>query len=233
VLGRLVVGAAALAIGIGVLLDNLNVFHLTAKGIFGVLLAIVGVGLLIGARWGRARWLIFPGIVLMVALAGASVLPQGISGNYGDVVWQPVSRADLRPMYTHGGGNIVLDLSQVKWGTKDKRITARVSFGQLLVVVPKDAPVDVAGRLQGGDLVMFGRQRSGWAISDELHQPGDRDLGTLHLRVEMNFGQIAVRRPRSTDDFVAGSTRRGTKVHIGIMRGVPGIEVNNYNGDKR
>jgi phage shock protein PspC (stress-responsive transcriptional regulator) len=233
VLGRLVVGAAALAIGIGVLLDNLNVFHLTPRGMFAVLLGIVGVGLLIGARWGRARWLIFPGIVLTVMLAVSSVLPQGISGNYGDVVWQPSSRADLRPLYTHGGGDVVLDLSHLKWGTKDKRVTARVSFGELLVIAPKEAPVDVVGRLQAGDLVMFGRQRNGWSVNDELHQPGDHDLGTLHLRVEMNFGQIEVRRPRSSDDFVAGYTRRPTKVHIGITRGVPGIVVNNYNGDKR
>jgi predicted membrane protein len=128
-------------------------------------------------------------------------------------------------VYEHGGGPAVLDLSQVRWGTKDKRITVRNAFGPLLVVVPNDVPVDVASRMQAGQMNLFGRRRAGWSVALDVREPGDADLGTLHLNLQMNFGEIDVRRVRPSDAFVAGHDRRGTRVNVDVWRGIPRVEV--------
>ncbi|HYZ93077.1 MAG TPA: PspC domain-containing protein, partial [Actinomycetota bacterium] len=201
VLGRLVVGAAALAVGIAVLSDNIGWLDVTAKGIFAVLLGIVGVGLLVGAWWGRARWLIFPGIVLTIALLFAAVLPTRWVGSYGEVVWQPTTRSELRPLYEHGAGKTVLDLSKLKWGAKDKFVDVRLGFGELLVVVPEDIPVKTNVHVQGGDVTLFGINRSGWDVDFDYRERGDTDLGTLNLDIQLNFGEVTVRDIEPGEEF--------------------------------
>src|SRR5439155_16073851 len=80
ILGRLVVGACALAIGGGLLLSNLGVVHATPKAMFGILLGIIGIGLPVGTLFGRARWLIFPGIVLALCLTTVTTIPFNTRG---------------------------------------------------------------------------------------------------------------------------------------------------------
>lgn len=231
VLGRLVVGAAALAVGIAVLLDNLHWVNVTPKGIFAVLLAIVATGLLVGTWRGHARWLIFPGIVLTCALTIAALLPTRWTGSFGEVVWQPTSRSELRPVYEHGAGEAVLDLSRIKWGSKDKFVNIHQGFGELLVVVPKDVPVKSTVHVQGGEVTLFGINRNGWDVDHDLREPGDRDLGTLTLEIDMNFGEITVRRVEPDDDFTQTSGRRGGRVKIGFPGGIPRVDVRT--GDNR
>ena len=48
---------------------------IAARLVFAVLLLIVGAGLLVGTWWGRARWLIFPGVVVAMLLGGSAFLP--------------------------------------------------------------------------------------------------------------------------------------------------------------
>jgi phage shock protein PspC (stress-responsive transcriptional regulator) len=233
VLGRLVVGAAALAVGIAVLLDNLGWINVTPKGMFAVLLAIVATGLLVGSWRGRARWLIFPGIVLTIALTIAALLPTRWVGSFGEVVWQPTSRSELRPVYEHGAGEAVLDLSKVRWGDKRKSIDIRLGFGELLVVVPREVPVKTTVHVQGGDVTLFGINRSGWDVDHDLREPGDRDLGTLNLDIQMNFGEITVRRVEPDDDFTQTSGRRGTRVGVDFFRGFPRVDVDTNSQDNR
>src|SRR5207248_1434179 len=83
ILGRLVVGACALGIGVVLLLSNLHVMHASPKHVIALLLAIVGAGLLVGTAWGRARWLIFPGLALALALTTVTAIPFNLRGGMG------------------------------------------------------------------------------------------------------------------------------------------------------
>ncbi|MEX2540031.1 MAG: LiaF domain-containing protein, partial [Actinomycetota bacterium] len=204
VLGRLVVGAAALAIGLGLLLDNLNVLKMTPRGTFAVLLAIVGLGLLIGTWFGSARWLIIPGILLVLALAITTFIPLHVRGGLGEVTWSPESRSELRGNYELFAGKAVLDLSKVNFGSHDRSVEVDVTFGELLVVVPDDQPVEINSTVQGGEMILFGQSNEGWDIEDRVQRSGDEDLGTLEVDAEVVFGKITVRRVRSTDDFETG-----------------------------
>src|SRR6266545_2789762 len=73
-LGWLVFGLALLAVGAMAILQNLNAVHLSAVRFPALALLVLGVGLLVGAFVGRARWLILPGLLLVpIVLAAGSI----------------------------------------------------------------------------------------------------------------------------------------------------------------
>jgi phage shock protein PspC (stress-responsive transcriptional regulator) len=214
-LGRLVVGAAALAVGVGLLLDNLAVFELKPQMMLIILVAIVGIGLVVGAWWGRARWLIFPGVALLFALGAATVIPDGFKGGTGEKLWQPTSLSELRRNYRHGAGEGVLDLSRVEFDRRDRTINVRQSFGELLVIVPDDVPVHATGQVTGGEIRLFGRTNSGWEAEGNVREPGDPDLGTLTINARVAFGEITVRRDEPGDAGRFFDDNRGLSVDVG------------------
>lgn len=224
-LGRLVVGAAALAVGIAVLLGNTDVVDVTAEVILVVLLVIVAVGLLIGARWGRARWLIIPGVLLVFALAAATTLPRGFGGSYGDVVVQPTRLSDLRSSYEHAGGNVLLDLRQTPFRSADREVDVRLNFGNLTVLVPPDVPVVVHAQVTGGNIDVFGKESNGWRVGDTVRDEGDDELGTLTVNTRVGFGNLVVRRAEPGDAVPDVDDR----FHFEIG---PGPRVRVENGDR-
>jgi len=215
VLGRLVIGASALAIGVALLLDNLDVINITPRGVFAVLLALVGLGLVIGAWWGQARWLIIPGILLTIALAITSLIPLHIRGGLGEVTWSPESRANVRGSYELFAGQAILDLSKVDFES-DRTVEVDVTFGELLIVVAEDQPVDASAKIQGGEMDLLGEEQDGWGIEERVQRPGDEDLGILKIDSEVVFGKIRVRDVRSSDTFESG--RNGDRFNFGPNR---------------
>jgi hypothetical protein len=215
-LGRLVVGACALVIGLGLVLNNTGVIDLTPKGLLSVLVAIIGAGLITGAWAGRARWLIFPGIALSFALLLSTWAPAFVNGSYGDIVWQPQTRKALLPTYQHGAGEAVLDLTEVKFDERDRQVEVDVNFGELLVVVPDDVPVVSNAHVQGGEINNFGSNTEGWDVANSRTERGDKDIGTLTLDANVVFGQLQIRRERPGDDFT--TTNNDVRFRIGGAR---------------
>jgi phage shock protein PspC (stress-responsive transcriptional regulator) len=217
-LGRLVVGACAVVIGIGLVLNNTGVIDLTAKGILAVLVAIIGAGLITGAWAGRARWLIFPGIGLTFALMLATWVPAFASGSFGNIVWQPQSRKALLPSYEHGAGQAVLDLTEVTFDERPREVEVDVNFGELLVVVPDDVPVTVNAHVQGGEIDNFGTVNDGWDIGNTRSESGDEDIGRLTIDAEVAFGELMIRRERPGDDFTPGVNNDDFQFNFGDRR---------------
>jgi phage shock protein PspC (stress-responsive transcriptional regulator) len=213
VLGRLVIGASALAIGGALLLDNVDAISLTPRVMFAVLLAIVGLGLLIGAWWGQARWLIIPGVLLTIALAITTFIPLHFRGGFGQVVWSPESRANVAPSYELFAGEAVLDLSKVQF-EEDRSVEVDVTFGQLLIVVGEDQPVELESQVQGGEMNLFGVRQDGWEIEDRVDRAGSDELGTLSIDTEVVFGEIVVRRVRESDRFETGRNSRRVNINV-------------------
>jgi phage shock protein PspC (stress-responsive transcriptional regulator) len=209
ILGRLVIGASALAIGVGLLLDNLGVVSMTPKGIFAVLLGIVGLGLLIGTWFGRARWLIWPGAGLALLLATTAAVPFTPTGGFGDVVWQPTSFKALQQdnEYKHSAGEVVLDLTKLNFGTKDQTVDADLGFGELLIVVPNDVNVLVEAHVQGGEMTIFGKGTDGWDVGDIVYSRGEPHVGPLRLETNVIFGTLTVQ--RGDADYVPPAPRHG------------------------
>ena len=116
-------------------------------------LAKTGAGLLVGSRWGRARWLIFPGVLLLPFLLAASLIDVPLQGGFGDRFDRPATVADVQTTYHLLSGQQVLDLRAVPLDGAVLRITATVGAGRMVVLVPRTVSVQVHGRAGAGEFV--------------------------------------------------------------------------------
>jgi hypothetical protein len=207
-----IVGAAALAVGAAVLLDNLNAVHVTPRIVLSILLFIVGLGLVVGSWWGRARWLIFPGIVLALVLSGFALLPTNIHGSAGDIEYSPASLDDVRTAYRHGAGNMQIDLTNVTFDAQPRTIRVTQAFGNVEIDLPDGVPVRAVSHVRGGNLELFGHDSHGWDIRDTQTSYGDpkAKLGLLTIRTDLGFGNTEIHRGNAP-----GVASRHAKIDIG------------------
>lgn len=196
ILGRLTLSVLLVGAGVGVAIgqaaDDLTGRDVEAFLGGGVL--IVGLALLVGAWWGRARALIALGVVLTVGAAGASVLDVPLHGGVGERRWAPIAASEVRPTYRLGVGEAELDLTGI-----DDDIATDVSLGigHLVVVVPRDATVEVDAHAGLGELIVLGRTSNGTELDEEIRSPGGELGPTIELDVRLGVGQLEVLRDPS------------------------------------
>lgn len=200
ILGRLVVGAAALAVGLSVLFDNLGAIRLSPKTIVVVLLLIVGAGLLIGTFWGRARWLIFPGIALASVLGLLSLTPN-FPASAGERLWRPASLSELRQDYNLGAGELVLDLSRLDFGGHKRVVEPSVGFGEIIVIVPDNVGVVADAQVGAGQVDLFRRTSEGLGVNQHVRSRGQSGGGLLDVDARVGFGEVTVRRANDIADL--------------------------------
>jgi hypothetical protein len=131
-------------------------------GYSALALAVIGIGLIIGAWYGRARSLILLGLVFVLALIVSNGVSRvGADGwhNWAGVsssLWAPESLDQLAPSYDHEVGNATLDLTGIDFSTaavrgSDVSVSVSTDLGNLTVLLPPnvdvviDASVDVGG----------------------------------------------------------------------------------------
>ncbi|MEU0154793.1 PspC domain-containing protein [Micromonospora fulviviridis] len=198
-LGAVTFSLIFLALGLVTMLDLLDVFPVGAAGYFAAVLATIGLGLLVGTWFGRARWLIALGLVTAAALGIATVADSydRVRGIDGNVTWAPADYRDLADRYENNFGDAVLDLRNVDFDKKDTQVTVAVNFGKATVVVPPNVDVTTVADVNAGDATVFGR-RTGrlngrqWENTDL--GPDGRGGGTLRLLVHVNAGNLEVTR---------------------------------------
>ena len=164
------------------------------------MLAIVAVGLLVGSVRGRARWLIAPAVVLLLAAQAASVVPRVVSDTAGSGVgerrWVPTASSSS---FALGAGSAVLDLAKLPAGSV--RIDARVGLGELIVLLPADTRLVLDGSVGLGEIDLPAqRPVSGSSLDVERTlEPlsTTADITTVDLTAEIGLGNLEVRRATS------------------------------------
>ncbi len=182
-LGWLVLSAAILAAGILGLIGFLLPASAGVWGvILGVALAILGIGMLVGAKYGRARWLLWfaiPLAFITFATVSASnfvrdnpnwdrwVASTQADGQWGGLslgerVWavEPRDVQDSPLEYRLSAGSATLDLTELTArgateSTQDgQRLTidAGVGLGELIIVIPGDMQLDLTGSVDVGQI---------------------------------------------------------------------------------
>jgi phage shock protein PspC (stress-responsive transcriptional regulator) len=208
-LGPLTFAAALIVTGLALVLDNLDLVDLTFGQVLAVFLTVLGAGLLVGAWWGRAWGLIPVGllavpVVALTALAG----PVPLAGGVGERLFQPRTAAEVRPGYHVAGGELLLDLSRVRFGPGAPPIEASVAGGRLLVVVPDEVAVRARGRVGVGSLDLLGTVDTGAQVDSTIIEPAAKPpkqgtAPTVELDLRAGYGIVEVRRasdPRSLHD---------------------------------
>lgn len=201
-LGRLVLGAGALVAGAGLLLDELGVLETTPVGLLAAVLVVIGAGLVVGAWWGRARWLVFPGVALALAVVTAAYVPYtatAFTDGAGERHVRPASLAELRGEYRLGFGELVLDLSRLDLDGRTRRIDVRVGFGELAVIVPSDVAVAASARVGAGEVDLLGEAQGGLGVTAETRRGGEDDAGRVLLDLDVGMGEITVAREGTAD----------------------------------
>lgn len=185
-----VVGAMLAAIGLFALVTNVSGADVELGQFFGVALGVIGIGLVVGAWWGHARVLILLGLLMVPFAVTSTFITAPIQGGIGGHRFTPTSFAELRDEYRLAAGELRIDLRQLPATTRPVEITASVATGQLLVILPEDASVDVDSAVGAGDLSILGAYQAGTQLQDHHVVVGQAPRFVLHL--EGGIGGINV-----------------------------------------
>ena len=158
---------------------------------FGAALAILGMGLVVGAWWGRARILILLALLLTPLAVTASFITTPLEGGIGDHRDAPVSAAAVRDEYRSLGGRLVLDLTGLHLGPGLVHISASVALGQLMVILPREASVELRTRVGAGASYILGSQDVGTSLDNSYVRRNPYPT-TFILDLEAGIGEVFV-----------------------------------------
>lgn len=196
VLGRLTVSATLLVVGLMVgwnVVSDGQAEDFKAVSVIATALAVVGLGLVVGAFVGRSRGLIVLGLLLALVTAASAAADDGFGEGVGDRTWRPATVAGAEREHRLGVGDAVLDLTRLPAG-RDADVKVRVGVGQLTVIVPDDARVEVTTHVGAGNLQVLDRPvQDGTDLGDSV-TVGDTGGGTLTIDAEIGLGALEVRR---------------------------------------
>jgi phage shock protein PspC (stress-responsive transcriptional regulator) len=194
------IAALLIVVGILTLFSNLTDWHITARGFLGSALLVVGAGL-VAAAFSRGRTarggLIALGVVLSMALITVTSAPwDSARGGLGDKTYRPASATEVRQVYRGGAGDMTVDLSRVDDGTEGVTTRIEHGLGDLTVIVPRSADVQLLVEQGLGDLKVFDR---GAAADGFFPGTGSRpwtDDGTAEfvLTIHSGLGDVEVSR---------------------------------------
>jgi len=174
--------------------------------LFGVVLAVLGAGLLVGSFLHAGRGII-PFALLASALTwGALSAPiDRFNGDgFGDINVAPATVAQLQPSYRRTAGDITVDLTRLDLSapaggnTSDVRTSVQVGGGDATVLLPAQADVTFTGTAGFGDVQFDGQKVSGpqskLSVVDDLGSDGVRAGRLLVIDVQTGAGDVEVRR---------------------------------------
>lgn len=190
-LGWYVLAATLCAIGLLALAGNVASVEIGPGQFLGLALAVLGIGLVVGAWWGHAQMLILLGLMILPFAVVAGFVTAPLEGGVGDHRFAPATAPELRGEYRLVGGRLVLDLSAVEATSEPISIEASVAVGTLYVVLPVDAGIRLDAQVGAGDMVVLGTRQTGTALADRyLHD--DSSAPAFILDLETGIGELIV-----------------------------------------
>jgi hypothetical protein len=204
-LGHIVLGAILVLLGVGWLLEALDLADVPWRFLLPSALIIVGVALAFGARTGRHGGLVAVGVVLtvLVLLAGAieALVDIPFSGGIGEEALRPT--AVVEDEYRWGIGKMTLDLRGAG-SLAGEQIEASVVIGELVVIVPADVALIVTAQSGVGEVIVLGERSEGFdadlecvGTSLDVNCGGGGAVSgepSLRLDLEVAIGKVEVRR---------------------------------------
>ena len=198
-LGRVFVGVAVLALGLLGLLDEvIPGFHPDFHQYVALAMGVIGIGVVVGAWFGRPAGLVILGVVLLpvlllsrLAAAGGADLTSIEFSSAGQVIHRPASVEDIRESYELGVGGLIIDLRDVDFAGRTVTMAAEVGIGELVVRLPEGVAADVNGEVAMGSLEVGDWDRGGIGVEADLRLEGLG--GTLVLDSEVGIGVIEIR----------------------------------------
>jgi phage shock protein PspC (stress-responsive transcriptional regulator) len=193
-LGWYVLGAMLVGIGLLALITGITGASVDPGRYFGLALAVIGAGLVIGTWIGHARLLILLGLLLLPFAFAASLISVPVEGGFGTDRSSPTSAAELSDEYRLVGGQIYLDLTRIEDTGEPIEIKASVALGELNVFLPDDAGLELDASVGGGQMRILGEYEEGTNL--ESRQVVDGDGPQFVLDLEAGLGTVQVWSPQ-------------------------------------
>lgn len=201
ILGRLTLSTLLVVVGLLITWNLATTHDVPAHIVLAAALAVVGVGLVVGAVRGRARGLVVLGLLLAVLASAAGVSDVDVRSGTGDRTWRPRTVSAVRTDYRLTAGNGLLDLSSLDpaalVAAGRTRIVVRQGAGVLQIVLPPTGVVVVDADVRAGSLLVPDRASvDGTGLRRHVVSPADSAAATavLVIDVRLTLGDLEVRR---------------------------------------
>ena len=184
-------GLVLVLFGAGWLLEALGVDVPWDVAFPGVLIGI-GIMLVSSSRSGAGQvGLIVAGVVLTILLVFGTAIDIPLGSGVGDHTARPTGDRIERD-YERAIGRLTLDLTELDFGAFGAAVDvrARVGIGQLVVIVPQDAPVRVSARSGLGSVRVYGQEEGG--VGAELSAPAPAGAPAIRLEATVGIGEVRV-----------------------------------------
>ncbi|MFC5667431.1 PspC domain-containing protein [Kitasatospora misakiensis] len=167
-----------------------------AGSVLATALLVIGLTLVLGAKFGRARKLVVPGLLLTIALTAVGHSSVSAQNLLGDRSWTAATATELERRYTLGAGSAHLDLGGLDPAGATVATTVEVGAGDMTVTVPADVTVNVRAEIGLGQIRVPGHDGSddgpGTRSYQLLPANGQTSKGTLDLTLKMGLGNMKV-----------------------------------------
>jgi len=196
-LGRLTWSALLLLAGGAALLSTTDAVDVDAGFVIALALVLVGIALVVGTWYGRSRGLIALALVLVLLASATAALDIPLRGGIGEEIHRVEDARNMQQKYELAIGHLVIDLRNVTSADRTLHFSARDTIGQLEIVLPTDAAVDIRTRVGAGDAQVLDQpDASGWRVDQRLRIAGTGPHFVIDARV--GFGQIVVRQEQAS-----------------------------------
>ncbi len=204
ILGRLTVAALLIGIGGLAMLDAAGVLFPDPVHYVALTVGIVGLGLLIGTLFGRARWLIVVGLILtpVLFLASLGAPAWSINGEAGERYVRVQSIEDLERVaysYEHDAGVLEIDLRWFEPPADDRTdlypipVSARLGVGEVRIWLPDPPSAIVKAKAGIGSVDVFGSQSAGLGVTrKDGTEIADQDTPTFSIDASVGVGSVVI-----------------------------------------
>ncbi len=225
-LGAITIGVALIATGLVAALDQVSTLPLDAdpSHLAAVALLVLGLGQLVGALWGRARWLSLVAIFLIPPVIAGAVIREvgdswdvdfdgvGIADGVGERTYAIDATDDLPDGISLMAGSIEVDLEdwqptgdQLAALAGDDDLEIDMGAGEVILTVPAEVPWRVVGDVGLGELVVRTDDGVERLSSEDVGNPleidragGPQDGDVLDIRVDVRLGELTIITPEFT-----------------------------------
>ena len=190
-LGRVFAGVAVMALGVLGLFDTvIPGFHPDFHHYVALVVGVIGLGVVVGAWFGRPGGLVVLGVVLIPILVLSRLEGGADSISVGQIHHRLGSVEDIREAYRLGVGGLIIDLRDVYFAGRTVQLETQVGIGEVLVRLPEGVAADVSGHVGLGALQVGDWDRGGIGVEADLRLEGL--AGTLVLDADVGIGQVVV-----------------------------------------
>jgi phage shock protein PspC (stress-responsive transcriptional regulator) len=191
-LGRITIGVTVIALGLLAVLDRMSLaVDADPRHYLALAVATLGLGVLVGTLYGKARWLIPFGLLLIPPMVAASVAEAGVGSWQSPQLYRPQQFAALVPFYEQPLGEMVVDLTELPWNGETVEVRAELGIGRLVLLVPAGVAIEAFGEVGIGAFNSINSSAGGFGVEDSV-SIGGNGRGTVIATLEVGIGEIEI-----------------------------------------